>query len=69
MLASLRWNKELRLIRFNDNTFSLNKDQHYDLYLKKMFPMLERVNGNQVVAFRGEIEGWEAMKNLGIRIW
>ena len=32
--------------------------------LQKMFPMLERVNGNQVVAFRGEIEGWEAMKNL-----
>jgi hypothetical protein len=46
MLASLRWNKELRLIRFNDNTFSVNKDQHFDSYLKIMFPMLERVNGN-----------------------
>lgn len=50
MLASLKWNKELRLIRFNDNTFSMNKDQHYDVYLKKMYPMLERVNGNMVAA-------------------
>lgn len=69
MLASLRWNKELRLIRFNDNTFSLNKDQHYDSFLKKMFPVLERVNGNQVVAMKSIMDGWDGMKNLGNRIW
>ncbi len=48
LLNSMRGNRELRNLRFNDNSFSNNKDQQFDKYLKRIFPLIERVNGNAV---------------------
>ena len=45
-----RSNRELRVIRFNDNPFSNGKEGQYDLYMKRIYTMAEIVNGNNVCA-------------------
>jgi hypothetical protein len=48
-MASITNNKELRILRFNDNPFSgEGASAQYEAYLKRIFRQLERVNGNQV---------------------
>lgn len=44
-LSAIRFNKEVRTLRFNDNPFSVNKENHFNESLSRLYPYLERVNG------------------------
>lgn len=41
-------NKQMRSLRFSDNPFSVNKDLLFNNYLKRIYPYLERVNGEAI---------------------
>ena len=48
LLNIIRSNRELRIIRYNDNPFSVGKEGVFDTYMKRIYGMAESINGNNV---------------------